>query len=74
MLWNVKLIGKLLLTVNIADLKCFILKSKSIIYTRVFIELYNLKNHKQVYEIYRIIELEKIYALIVENPYNFNVY
>lgn len=41
MLWNDKLIGKLLLTVTMADPEWFTLKDKPVKYTRVFIELYN---------------------------------
>lgn len=55
------LILKLLPTITIADLEQFKLKSKSITYTRVFVELYNWGNFRQVHEIYKIIVFEKIY-------------
>lgn len=48
----------LLLTIIMADSKWFIIKNKQIIYTKVFMKLYNLKKHKQVHKIYRIINLK----------------
>lgn len=41
------------------DLEQFTLKNKPITYIRAFIELYNQKNHKQIYDIYKIIKLKK---------------
>lgn len=43
-LWNRKQRRKLLLIVIFADLEQFTAKSKSIIYTGAFVELYNLRN------------------------------
>ena len=57
-----------------ADPKQFIPKNKPVIYTRALVELYNWKNRVQVHEIYGMIELEKIYALIAKNPRNFGAY
>ena len=73
-LWNNKLLGKLLLNVIVADLKCFILKDKLVIYTKTFIEPYNWKNHKQIYEIYMIIKFKKLNTLITKNPHNFGIH
>ena len=59
---------------TIADLEQFILKSKPVIYTRAFVQLYNWKNHEQVHEIYTMIELKKMYALTVKNHYNLSAH
>lgn len=69
-LWNGKVIRRLLLTVTIINLEWFTLKDKLVIYTDAFIELYNAKNLRQVHEIYRMIELKKMYTLTVENLRN----
>lgn len=45
-LWNEKKIEKLLLIVTVANLKGFITKNKLIIYSRIFVKLYNQKNYK----------------------------
>lgn len=73
-LWNSKLIGKLLLTITVADLKQFTLKSKLIIYIEAFIELYNQRNYRQVHRIYKIIKLKKISTLTIENSLNLGVH
>ena len=39
--WNGKLIGRLLLTVTVADPERFTPKGKPVIYTGAFVELYN---------------------------------
>lgn len=52
---------------TVANLEQFTSKNKPIIYTRVFFKFYNWKNHKQVYEIYIMIEFEKRYTLIANN-------
>ncbi len=57
-----------------ADLEWFTLKGKPVTYTEVFVELYNWRNHGQVYEIHEIIELEKMYALIAKNSCNLGAY
>lgn len=50
-----------------ADPKLFISKNKPIIYIKAFVQLYNQKNHRQIFEINGIIKLEKIYILIAKN-------
>ena len=57
-------------TVTVADPERFTPKSKSVTYTGAFVELYNWRNSGQVYEIYGIIELEKMRALTMENSRN----
>ena len=69
-----KQIGKLLLIVTIIDPKQFTAKSKPIIYTGAFVELYKLRNHRQVHEIYGMVEIEKWHALTAKNPYNLGAY
>ncbi len=59
---------------TIADLKQFTDKGKPITYIRAFIELYNCRNHRQVYEIHGIVKFEKICALMVKYPYNFSAH
>ena len=44
---------------TITDPEQFIAKNKLVTYTRAFIELYKLRKHGQVYEIYGIVKLEK---------------
>ncbi len=73
-LWNDKLIKKLLLIITMVVLKRFTLKTKPVIYTGTFVELYNKKNRRQVYEIYGIIELEKIRILIAKSLHNLDAY
>lgn len=55
----------------IINLERFNSKNKLTIYTGVFVKFYNQKNCEKVYEIYGIIEFEKINVLTVENLYNF---
>ena len=64
----------MLLTVTVAEPKRFTLQKMPVIYTEVFVELYNWRNCGQVYKIYRIIEHEKICALTTKNPYNFGAH
>ncbi len=45
-------------------------KSKLITYIRAFVKLYNWRNHGQVYEIYRMIELEKMRTSTAKYPRN----
>ena len=68
--WNGKLIGRLLLTVTVADLERFAFKGKPVTYTRAFVELYNWKNRGQVHKIHGMFELEKMRALTAENSRN----
>ncbi len=74
MSWNSKLIEKLLLTITIINLKWFTPKSKPVTYTKVLVELYNWRNQEQIYKIYKIIELKKIYVMIAKNSYNLGAY
>ncbi len=57
-----------------ADPEQFTPKGKLVLYTGELVELYNQRNHRQVHEIYGMIELEKMCASIVENPRNLGVY
>ena len=57
-----------------ADSKQFTLKGKPVTYTRAFVELYNWKNHGQVHEIHKMIKLEKMRALTVENLCNLGIH
>lgn len=59
---------------TIADLEQFIIKNKSITYIGAFDKLYNWKNCRQIYEIYRMVELEKEYVSTFKNSYNLGVY
>ena len=52
----------------------FIFKDKPTIYTGSLIILYNWRNRGQVHELYGIIELEKMCALITKNLYNLGIY
>ncbi len=63
-----------MLTVIVGDLEWFTPKDKPVIYTGALVELYNWKNHGQVHEMHEMIELEKMHALITENPYNLDTY
>ncbi len=74
MSWNGKLIGKLLLTVIVADPERFTLKGKPVTYTRAFVEFYNKKNPGQVHKIHEMIKLEKIRTSIAENPCNLDAH
>lgn len=73
-LQNGKKIRKLLLTVTVVNLERFIIKSKSIIYIEVFIEIYNQRNYEKVYQIYKMIELEKLCILTTHNPHILGAY
>ena len=57
-----------------ADLKWFTLKGKFVIYTEIFVEIDNWRNHRQFDEINSIIELEKIRTSTTKNPRNFNAH
>lgn len=57
----------MLLIVIMTDLKWFVPKSKPVIYTRTFVELYNLRKNRQVHEIHKMIKLEKIRALTAKS-------
>ncbi len=72
--WNGKQIGKLLLTVTVADPERFTAKDKPITYTGAFVELYNWRNRGQVHEIHGIVELERWRASTAEHPRNLGAY
>ncbi len=55
---------------TVADPERFTDKGKPIIYIRAFVELYNWSNRKQVYEIYGIVELKKIYTSTAKHSCN----
>ena len=59
---------------TITNLEQFTDKSKPIIYRGVFVKLYNWRNHKQVFEIYGMIELKKMHASTGKYHCNFNVH
>lgn len=59
---------------TVANLEQFTLKNMSVTYTRAFVEFYNQRNNRQIYEIYKMIELEKICSLTTENPCNFDTH
>ena len=54
-----------------ADPEQFTYKIKPVIYIGVFVKLYKWGKHRQVYEINKKIQLEKMRALIAEKPHNF---
>lgn len=56
------------------DPKWFTPKSKLVIYTRTYVELYNQKNDGQIHEIHRMIELEEKRILTAENSRNIDTY
>lgn len=49
-----------MLIVNIGDPKRFNIKTKPVIYTRTFVQLYNKENYQQIYKLYIKIEFEKV--------------
>lgn len=71
---NKKQIEKLLLTVTIADSERFTAKNNLIIYIEAFAKLYNQKICRQIYKIYKIIELKKWQNFIAKYPYNLGAY
>lgn len=50
-----------------ADPEQLIPKNRFVTYIGTFVELYNCRNDKQIYKIYRMIEFEKMYTLIIKN-------
>lgn len=71
---NGKLIRILLLTITMVDSEQFTLKGKLVLYTRSSIELYNSRNNKQVHRMHGMIQLENMYALIMQNFCNLGIY
>lgn len=68
-------LNKMLLIIKIlVDLDQFTQKYKPVINIKIFVEFYNQINHKQVFEIYRMIELKKIYILTTKNLHNLGTY
>lgn len=59
---------------TLADPEQFTAKAKPITYTRVFVELYQQRNRKQVYEIHGMFELEKWHVSTAKNPCNLGTY
>ncbi len=59
---------------TIVDPEQFTNKDKPIIYIEAFVELYNMKNCRQVYKIHKIVEFEKIYALTAKHSHNLSAY
>ena len=59
---------------TVADPKRFTPKSKPVTYTRIFVELYNWRNGRQVHKIHGMIDLEKMRALTAEDPRNFGTH
>lgn len=59
---------------TIVDLKRLTLKNKPVIYTKILVELYNEKNHRQVHEMHAIIKPEKMHILTMKNLYNLVAY
>ena len=59
---------------TVADSEQFTNKNKPITYIEVFVELYYSRNRRQVYEIYKMVELEKMCASTAEHPYNLGIH
>lgn len=55
-------------------LKTIFFKDMPITYTGTLIKLYNRRKRKQVNQIYKIIQLKKIYALTAYNFHNLGTY
>lgn len=59
---------------TVVDVKLFTFKGMLFIYTRAFVSLYDKKNNGQVYEIYEIVELQKMSISTTKNSYNFDAH
>ncbi len=59
---------------TIVDPEQFTNKDKPIPYIKAFVELYNRRNRGQVYEIYGIVEIEKMHALTAKHPRNLSAH
>lgn len=70
-LWKDKRIRRLLLIAIVVDLQQLDQKRKLVMYTRVFVELYNWRSRRLVHETYEIVKLEKYTILRAENCLNF---
>lgn len=64
------MIRKLLLTVIVADPEQLNGKKKLVMYTGVFVEVYNWRNRRLVYETHGMVELEKYPISRTENSLN----
>ena len=64
------MIGKLLLTVTVANPKRLDRKRKPVMYTRAFVEIQNWRSRELVHETYGIVELEKYLILRAEKSLN----
>ena len=69
-LWGGKMIGKLLLTVTVANLQQLDQKERPVIYTGVFVEIYNWCYRGLVHKTHRMIKLEKYLISKAENLLN----
>ena len=68
--WGGKLVGRLLLTVTVADPQQLDQKGKPVMYTGAFVEICNWRSKKLVHKIYGIVELKKYPILKAENFLN----
>lgn len=64
------MIEKLLLTITVVDLQQLDKKEKPVMYIRVFVEIYNQRYRKLVYETHGMVEFEKYPISRVESPLN----
>ncbi len=67
------MIGRLLLTVTVADLQRSNQKEKLMIYTGAYVEIYNWRSRGLVHETYGMVELEKYQISRAKNPLNLGV-
>lgn len=68
------MIGRLLLIVTIADPQQLDQKGKPVMYTRIFVKMYNWRNRRQVHETHGLVKLKKYLISRAENPLNLGVY
>ena len=64
------MIGRLLLTVTVADLQRLDRNDKLVMYIEAFIEFYNWRSRGLVHKTYKMVELEKYPISRVENLLN----
>ena len=58
---------------TVTDPEQFTNKNQSIAYIEIFIEQYNQRNQKQVYEIHRIVALKKICSSTTKHLHNLSI-
>ena len=68
--WGGKMIGKLLLTVTVADPQRLDRKGKPVMYTGAFVEIYNWRSRGLVHETHGMVKLEKYPISRAEKPLN----